>query len=113
MRQRSPALLAARIALRYVSVGRRSQLVSFMSALTIGGLALSVTILITVLSVMNGFEAELRVVPVPAPADGRGAVGDARGQVRLEFGREGPRESVRRELAREHDALFRGGPDLA
>lgn len=54
------ALLAARIALRYVSVGRRSQLVSFMSVLTIGGLALSVTILITVLSVMNGFDREVR-----------------------------------------------------
>ncbi len=52
--------LAASIALRYVSVGRRSQLVSFMSALTIGGLALSVAILISVLSVMNGFDRELR-----------------------------------------------------
>lgn len=52
--------LAARIALRYVSVGRRSQLVSFMSMLTIGGLALSVTILITVLSVLNGFDREVR-----------------------------------------------------
>jgi lipoprotein-releasing system permease protein len=56
----SSGLLAARIALRYVSVGRRSQLVSFMSVLTIGGLALSVTILITVLSVMNGFDREVR-----------------------------------------------------
>lgn len=52
--------LAARIALRYVSVGRRSQLVSFMSMLTIGGLALSVTILMTVLSVLNGFDREVR-----------------------------------------------------
>lgn len=54
------ALLAGRIALRYVSVGRRSQLVNFMSLLTIGGLALSVAILITVLSVMNGFDREMR-----------------------------------------------------
>ncbi|HDZ09022.1 lipoprotein-releasing ABC transporter permease subunit [Pseudohongiella sp.] len=52
--------LAAFIALRYVSVGRRSELVSFMSMLTIGGLALSVCILITVLSVMNGFDREVR-----------------------------------------------------
>ena len=52
--------LAAFIALRYVSVGRRSQLVSFMSMLTVGGLALSVSILITVLSVMNGFDREVR-----------------------------------------------------
>lgn len=53
-------LLAGRIALRYVSVGRRSQLVNFMSILTIGGLALSVSILVTVLSVMNGFDREMR-----------------------------------------------------
>lgn len=52
--------LAAFIALRYVSVGRRSELVSFMSMLTVGGLALSVCILITVLSVMNGFDREVR-----------------------------------------------------
>ncbi|MDP1933103.1 MAG: lipoprotein-releasing ABC transporter permease subunit [Gammaproteobacteria bacterium] len=51
---------AAWIALRYVSVGRRSQLVSFMSMLTISGLALGIAILITVLSVMNGFDREVR-----------------------------------------------------
>lgn len=51
---------AAWIALRYVSVGRRSQLVSFMSLLTISGLALGIAILITVLSVMNGFDREVR-----------------------------------------------------
>lgn len=60
-----PGALAARsfaayIALRYVSVGRRSQLVSFMSLLTISGLALGISILITVLSVMNGFDREVR-----------------------------------------------------
>lgn len=64
---RPPALSAiaehsfsAYIALRYVSVGRRSQLVSFMSLLTISGLALGIAILITVLSVMNGFDREVR-----------------------------------------------------
>src|SRR5690554_5127782 len=57
---RGGGLLAGRIALRYVSVGRRSQLVNFMSILTIGGLALSVSILVTVLSVMNGFDREMR-----------------------------------------------------
>ena len=36
---------AAFVALRYVSVGRRSQLVSFMSALTVSGLALGIAIL--------------------------------------------------------------------
>lgn len=51
---------SAYIALRYVSVGRRSQLVSFMSLLTISGLALGIAILITVLSVMNGFDREVR-----------------------------------------------------
>ena len=48
------------IALRYVSVGKRSQLVSFMSAISIIGLAFGVAILITVLSVMNGFDKEMR-----------------------------------------------------
>ncbi|MGJ8690007.1 MAG: lipoprotein-releasing ABC transporter permease subunit [Gammaproteobacteria bacterium] len=48
------------IAMRYVSVGRRSQLVSFMSLLSISGLALGISILITVLSVMNGFDREVR-----------------------------------------------------
>ena len=52
--------IARYIALRYVSVGKRSQLVSFMSAVSIFGLALGVTILITVLSVMNGFDREVR-----------------------------------------------------
>jgi len=52
--------IARYIALRYVSVGKRSQLVSFMSAMSIFGLALGVTILITVLSVMNGFDREVR-----------------------------------------------------
>ncbi|MCB1672140.1 MAG: ABC transporter permease, partial [Pseudomonadales bacterium] len=52
--------LARHIASRYVSVGKRSQLVSFMSAISIFGLALGVTILITVLSVMNGFDREVR-----------------------------------------------------
>jgi len=65
----SQLALAANIALRYVTVGRfgtgagagqSSRLVSFMSLLTISGLTLSVCILITVLSVMNGFDREVR-----------------------------------------------------
>lgn len=51
---------ALHIAARYVSMGRRSQLVSFMSAISIFGLALGITLLITVLSVMNGFDREVR-----------------------------------------------------
>ena len=52
--------LSRAIALRYVSVGKRSHLVSFMSAISVFGLALGVAILITVLSVMNGFDREMR-----------------------------------------------------
>ena len=48
------------IALRYVSAGKQSHLVSFMSAISIFGLALGIAILITVLSVMNGFDREMR-----------------------------------------------------
>lgn len=48
------------IALRYLSVGKRSHLVSFMSVISVSGLALGVAILITVLSVMNGFDHEMR-----------------------------------------------------
>ena len=48
------------IAMRYVRVGKRSHLVSFMSAISIVGLSLGVGILITVLSVMNGFDQEMR-----------------------------------------------------
>lgn len=51
---------ASYIALRYVSVGKRSHLVSFMSAVSVFGLVLGVAILITVLSVMNGFDREMR-----------------------------------------------------
>jgi lipoprotein-releasing system permease protein len=48
------------IAMRYIRVGKRSHLVSFMSAISIVGLSLGVGILITVLSVMNGFDQEMR-----------------------------------------------------
>lgn len=48
------------IGLRYTRSRRRSQLVSFISAISIAGLSLGVALLIVVLSVMNGFERELR-----------------------------------------------------
>ena len=60
MPSKSSPSFARYIAMRYVSMGKRSQLVSFMSAMSIFGLALGVTILITVLSVMNGFDREVR-----------------------------------------------------
>ncbi|MCG8507190.1 MAG: lipoprotein-releasing ABC transporter permease subunit [Sphingomonadales bacterium] len=55
-----PVSLPRIVALRYISAGKRSHLVSFISAISIGGLALGIAILITVLSVMNGFDREMR-----------------------------------------------------
>ena len=61
--------LARHIALRYVggwrgggpgNPGNLGNLVSFMSAIAIGGLALGVALLLTVLSIMNGFDHEMR-----------------------------------------------------
>ncbi len=48
------------IGLRYTRAKRRNHFISFISWLSILGIALGVTVLITVLSVMNGFERELR-----------------------------------------------------
>jgi lipoprotein-releasing system permease protein len=48
------------IGLRYTRAKRRTQFISFITLTSILGIALGVTALITVLSVMNGFEAELR-----------------------------------------------------
>lgn len=48
------------VGLRYAGARRRQQLVSFISALSIAGLALGVGLLVVVLSVMNGFDRELR-----------------------------------------------------
>lgn len=53
-------MLSRFIAFRYVSAGKRSHLVSFMSAISVFGLALGIAILIIVLSVMNGFDKEMR-----------------------------------------------------
>jgi lipoprotein-releasing system permease protein len=48
------------IGLRYTRAKRRTRFISFITLTSILGIALGVTALITVLSVMNGFEAELR-----------------------------------------------------
>jgi lipoprotein-releasing system permease protein len=48
------------IGLRYAGARRRTQLVSFISGISILGLMVGVGLLLTVLSVMNGFEKELR-----------------------------------------------------
>ncbi|MFZ5594494.1 MAG: lipoprotein-releasing ABC transporter permease subunit [Pseudomonadota bacterium] len=48
------------IALRYTRAKRRNHFISFISLISTLGIALGVAALITVLSVMNGFEKELR-----------------------------------------------------
>ena len=48
------------IGLRYTRAKRRTQFISFITLISVFGIALGVVALITVLSVMNGFEAELR-----------------------------------------------------
>ena len=48
------------IGLRYTRAKRRNQFVSFISMISMLGIALGVTALIVVLSVMNGFQTELR-----------------------------------------------------
>jgi lipoprotein-releasing system permease protein len=48
------------IGLRYTHTKRRTHFISFISMTSMLGIALGVTALITVLSVMNGFEQELR-----------------------------------------------------
>jgi lipoprotein-releasing system permease protein len=67
------------VALRYLGAVRRTRGVSLVSMVSVAGLVLGVAALITVLSVMNGFDAELRgrilgIVPhlllePPGPAD--------------------------------------------
>jgi len=48
------------VGLRYIRAKRRNQFISFISFSSLLGIALGVTVLITVLSVMNGFVTELR-----------------------------------------------------
>src|SRR3989304_7703 len=60
------------IGLRYVRARRRNHFISFISMTSMVGVALGVTALITVLSVMNGFEKELtdRILGMAAHASG-------------------------------------------
>lgn len=48
------------IALRYVRSRSKNRFVSFISMMSVAGIALAVAVLITVLSAMNGFEHEVR-----------------------------------------------------
>ncbi|MFK7730051.1 MAG: lipoprotein-releasing ABC transporter permease subunit [Pseudomonadales bacterium] len=52
--------LSVYIGARYTRARRRNQFVSFISMLSLLGLTLGVAVLIVVISVMNGFEAEIR-----------------------------------------------------
>lgn len=48
------------IGLRYTRAKRRNHFISFISLISVIGIALGMTVLITVLSVMNGFQREIR-----------------------------------------------------
>jgi len=48
------------VGLRYLRARRRTRFVSFITLISLAGIALGVAALIVILSVMNGFEAELR-----------------------------------------------------
>src|SRR3989338_4179707 len=48
------------IGLRYTRAKRRNHFISFISLISMIGIALGVMVLITVLSVMNGFDREIR-----------------------------------------------------
>ncbi len=48
------------VGLRYTRAKRRNHFISFISLISMLGIALGIVVLITVLSVMNGFEKELR-----------------------------------------------------
>ncbi len=52
--------LTVYVGLRYMRAKRRNHFISFISAISMAGIALGVMTLITVISVMNGFERELR-----------------------------------------------------
>ena len=71
------------IGLRYVRARRRNHFISFISLVSMLGIAVGVLALITVLSVMNGFQQELtgRILAMASHADvlhEDGAIGDWR-----------------------------------
>lgn len=72
------------VGLRYTRAKRRNHFISFISLTSMLGIALGVTVLITVLSVMNGFERELRdrilgVAPHVTVSDPAGPLADWQG----------------------------------
>jgi len=66
------------VGLRYTRAKRRTHFISFISAISMVGIALGIAALITVISVMNGFEKEIRArilgaaahIQVMGPAEG-------------------------------------------
>ena len=48
------------VGFRYLRGKRRKQFLSLVTILSVAGIALGVTVIITVLSVMNGFQKEVR-----------------------------------------------------
>ncbi|RJS92035.1 lipoprotein-releasing ABC transporter permease subunit [Salinisphaera sp. Q1T1-3] len=66
------------IGLRYTRAKRRNHFISFISSISMGGIALAVMLLITVLSVMNGFQSELRdrILGMAAHVEVQSANGD-------------------------------------
>lgn len=59
------------IGLRYLRAKRRTRFVSFITAISLIGIALGVAALIVILSVMNGFEGELRTRLLSMAAHGQ------------------------------------------
>ena len=59
------------LGLRYLRAKRRTRFVSFITSISLAGIALGVAALIIILSVMNGFEGELRDRLVSMTAHGQ------------------------------------------
>ena len=66
------------LGLRYLRAKRRTRFVSFITAISLAGIALGVAALIVILSVMNGFESELRDRLVSMTAHGQLSGADGR-----------------------------------
>src|SRR3982750_3192407 len=69
------------VGLRYTRAKRRTQFISFISLISMLGIALGIAALVTVMSVMNGFEKEIRARILGAAAHiqvlgGEGGVAD-------------------------------------
>ena len=60
MKSLTPWTFSLFIGARYTGSRKKSQLVSFLSAVSMAGLVVGVALLLTVLSVMNGFDRDLR-----------------------------------------------------